>query len=181
MGRHYVDPIPEFMTKNGIDENEFSKSVFAFVQEKLLVEKADVASRSLMLLTRLSDTNTVPWLSNYVSDPSNTSILEDILYLYAIRGDRDCFNIVKKRIEENTIPFEARKSFYSACIDRVANDVHEIRNYNEYFNFCWYPFLREMLEQEEEFSLRIAIDDIFASQLKGWRYSEERKTSICHG
>ena len=180
----YVDPVPAFLDSRGIGEDEFSRGILNFAKGKFRDNDTSRASQSLMFLRNLSDTNTVPWIRNFVSDPSNANRLSSVLYLYAIRGDKDDFNLIMGLMQTTTISVSARKDLYRGCNFRVANDVKEPNDYRQYGSCCWYPFLRKMLEQEEDFSLRIAIDDIFASQLKGWRYSEERKdifSSWLHG
>ena len=168
------NPVRQYMDWKNVSDNQLSMGIIDYVHRKIEGGELDQAERALSLLSYCSDTNTMPFLFQSLSDKPYEPISETIMYVIGQRTTTDEIESLNTLLSSAAIEEKGRKRLYDGLVTRMAREVASPQPYKSFSKECWYVLLFNSLHSELNLSLRLQIDNGLDRYLKGWRISEER-------
>ena len=164
-----------FIRRLGMTHDEFS-AVIIEQYGKSYGEPSNHLYRVLtMLLPRLTDTNTVPFVRSILADKDQKDYWGAALYILAQRGEEEDFGWFQGQLSSDWLDEGLREQFYLGCRTRLSLEIEKPDPYSSFTGNPCYDALKDALEKESSLNTRMQIDTLFDDYLKGWRASEERE------
>lgn len=167
-----------FAKRLGLSEENFAKTIIDYYKTRKDGNDTNNIHKVLLILSDLTDTNTVPFVRSILIDKVQKEYWGAALYILARRGSEEDFGWFQRQLSSDWLDEGLRTRFYQGCCTRLGWEVEHPAPYPSFKGNPCYDALKEALEIESSLNTRMQIDTMFDYSLKGWRTSDERENLL---